>query len=114
MSEKGYNYIKYRGKCKEACEELVAKDPSLTMVRGHYWCPIWNSDEPHWWCVDPEGNVVDPTKLQFPSVGAGYYTPFSGYINCESCGAGVVEEEAYIVGNHTYCGYTCYGHDIGF
>ena len=37
-AHKGYK--KFRGKCKEVCEEACEKDPSLTLVRGHYFCPI--------------------------------------------------------------------------
>ena len=39
------DYLKYRGKCKEFCEELVRENPDLTMVRGHYWCPNSNKSE---------------------------------------------------------------------
>ena len=37
------DYLKYRGKCKEMSEALVANNPALRLVRGHYWCPIWNT-----------------------------------------------------------------------
>jgi hypothetical protein len=112
--EENYNYLKYRGKCKEFCDELVAKDPTLTLVRGHYWCPIWNSEEQHWWCKDQEGNIVDPTKLQFPSVGCGIYTEFNGIVTCSECGKEIPEEEADIQGNYIFCSYTCYGRCVGF
>jgi len=36
-----YQYDKYRGKCKEYCDAAVAADSTLTLVRGHYWCPVW-------------------------------------------------------------------------
>jgi hypothetical protein len=78
--------VTLRGKCKEMCEKLVRDNPELTMVRGFYWCPIWNKDEPHWWCKDKQGNIVDPTVNQFPSKGVGYYTEFDGFITCEMCG----------------------------
>ena len=35
------NYRKYRGKCKEMCEEWLLKYPELILVRGHYICPHW-------------------------------------------------------------------------
>ena len=34
MSE---GYRLYRGKCKEFCERACLKDPTLTLVRGHYF-----------------------------------------------------------------------------
>lgn len=43
------DYMKYRGKCKELCEQAIKDDTTLTLIRGHYFCPIWNKDEPHWW-----------------------------------------------------------------
>ena len=114
MSESETNYMKYRGKCKEYVDDLCAKDPSLTPVRGHYWCPIWNTEDPHWWCVDKEGNIIDPTKLQFPSGGSGEYIPYDGTTVCEYCGKVSKEEETYFVDHHTYCSYEHYGRDIGF
>jgi hypothetical protein len=65
------DYLKYRGKCKEFCEALIKQDSTLTLVRGHYFCPLWSSDEQHWWCVDSAGRIIDPTKDQFPSKGIG-------------------------------------------
>lgn len=64
-----------RGTCREASEALVACHPELKLVRGHYECPIWGS-QPHWWCVAPDGTVVDPTVEQFPSNGFGAYIPW--------------------------------------
>ena len=31
------DYQRYRGKCKEMSEALIAADPSLRLVRGHYY-----------------------------------------------------------------------------
>lgn len=107
------NYLKYRGKCREMSEALVEEDPTLTLVRGHYWCPIWNRDEPHWWCVNLAGEIIDPTKLQFPSAGAGIYTPFNGICTCAECGKEVKEEEADIEGNYAFCSYECHGRFVG-
>ena len=99
--------VTLRGKCKEMCEKLVRDNPELTMVRGFYWCPIWNKDEPHWWCKDKQGNIVDPTVNQFPSKGVGYYTEFDGFITCEMCGKRVPEDEAQFYGNYACCSYNC-------
>lgn len=101
------DYLKYRGKCKKMVDELVADNPTLTAVRGHYWCPIWNRDEPHWWAVDEKGNIHDPTKRQFPSKGTGTYTPFDGRIICAECGTETTEDEMIIMGNYAVCSDRC-------
>lgn len=63
------DYLTYRGKCKEMSEDLVRQNPSLSLVRGHYICPIWGS-QPHWWVKDTSGAILDPTKRQFPLRGS--------------------------------------------
>ncbi|HNV67896.1 MAG TPA: hypothetical protein PKN60_12325, partial [Bacteroidales bacterium] len=68
---KDSDYLKFRGKCKEMSEAAVLEDPTLRLVRGHYWCPLWDRNEQHWWCVKPDGTIVDPTARQFPSRGLG-------------------------------------------
>lgn len=100
------DYMKYRGKCKQFVEEAVKVDPCLTVVRGHYECPIWGL-QPHWWCVRTDGSVFDPTVGQFPSRGLGEYIPFNGMVTCETCGKEVVEDHAYIMGNYACCSYSC-------
>ena len=106
MSEE--NYKKYRGKCKEYCEALIEENPKLRMVRGYYYEPHWSRDEPHWWCVDKDGNIHDPTKLQFPSGGiAGFYREFSGLVYCEECGKEMQEKDASNVGNYPICSDRC-------
>lgn len=107
------DYINYRGKCKQMSEALVAEDPTLTLVRGHYFCPFWNRDEPHWWCVKPDGTIVDPTAKQFASKGGGIYTPFSGQIECAECGTEVPEEEARFESNYAFCSTRCFIRFVG-
>lgn len=109
------NYTKYRGKCLEFSQNLCNENPELTLVRGYYYCPIWNEEEQHWWCKDKEGNIIDPTKLQFPSAGNGIYREFDGTIICEECGKEFQEndEKASFHGAHAFCSYTCYGKCIG-
>ena len=46
-----------RGKCKEYSEQLVTERPDLRLVRGHYWCPIWNSNE--------QCDASDPDDVRF-------------------------------------------------
>lgn len=110
-AEEGYKI--YRGRCKEFSEAACAADPTLTLVRGHYYCPMWNSEEAHWWTVRQDGSIHDPTKDQFPSKGLGVYTPFSGTVLCDNCGKEVKEEDAVIGGNYAFCSDRCYGHFVG-
>lgn len=108
------DYLTYRGKCKELCEAAIVSDSSLKLVRGYYFCPVWGQ-QAHWWCVKPDGSIVDPSVKQFPTAGVGAeYVEFAGNIECEYCGKEVPEEAAYKVDQHAYCSYGCYGHDIGF
>lgn len=109
------DYNQYRGKCREMSEELVAADPSLKLVRGFYFCPIWNSAEQHWWCENQEGKIIDPTAKQFPSKGMGTYIPFNGDICCENCGKVFREgdEKASYEGRYAFCSYRCHGQFVG-
>lgn len=114
------DYSKYRGKCREAVEELLKERPELTAVRGYYFCPIWCRDEAHWWAVDAEGVIYDPTKLQFPSGGSGTYTPYDGNVACDECGnhieldPDVIDrpvrkdgEKVYHEGRYIFCSHKC-------
>lgn len=107
------DYLKFRGKCKEMSEALILADPTLTLVRGHYYCYQWG-EQPHWWCKDRDGKVIDPTKDQFPSKGRGDYVEFDGFFHCEYCDKTVHEDEAYFVEHHVYCDSPCYARDVGF
>jgi hypothetical protein len=107
------DYALYRGRCRELSEKACCDDPTLTLVRGHYYCPIWNREEPHWWTTRPDGTIHDPSSKQFPSKGLGVYTPFNGVIPCSNCGKEMKEEEATIEGNHAFCSYTCHGIFVG-
>lgn len=101
------NYEKYRGRCKELSEKACKEDSTLRLVRGHYWCPVWNREEQHWWCEDSKGNIVDKSKLQFPSAGAGIYTEFNGVVTCEECGKDVKEEDMILMGRYPTCSDSC-------
>jgi hypothetical protein len=106
-------YRKFRGRCKELSEAACAADPTLTLVRGHYYCPIWGTNEPHWWCVKPDGTIVDPTREQFPSAGNGIYTPFDGNVTCSNCGKQMRESEASFDSNYAFCSNLCHGRFVG-
>lgn len=101
------DYKKYRGKCKEMSEELCKLDSSLTIVRGHYYCPIWDREEQHWWCVDEDGKINDPTKNQFPSRGMGEYIPFDGTVECAECGKKMLEKDATFESRYAFCSHRC-------
>ncbi len=109
--EDGYRL--FRGRCKELSEAACKNDPTLTLVRGHYYCPIWNTAEPHWWTVRQDGSIHDPTKWQFPSRGLGFYEPFDGTVDCGNCGKTVKEEEASIDGRYAFCSHQCHGRFVG-
>lgn len=107
------DYLRYRGKCRELAEQAVRENPSLTLVRGHYWCPIWNRTDMHWWTVAPDGTIHDPSRKQFPSRGMGTYLPFTGLIPCAECGTEIREEDADIDGRHAFCSLECHGRFVG-
>lgn len=58
------------GDCDCLCQEytyLMQKHfPELLRVYGDLYCADEDAPgEPHWWCVAPDGEVVDPTAQQF-------------------------------------------------
>ena len=108
------DYNKYRGRCKEMCDEAIKTDLTLTLVRGHYYCPIWDRDEEHWWTVRADGSIYDPTVLQFPSKGLGVYTPFNGTVESAQCGKEMKERDVERAeGRYAFCSYRCHGRFVG-
>lgn len=107
------NIYDLRGKCKELSEDAVRKDPSLTLVRGYYYCPIWNREEQHWWTTRKNGSIYDPTMAQFPSRGMGTYTPFDGQIACSECGRIIEECDSEFDGRYAFCSTLCHGKFVG-
>lgn len=78
------------GNCSSATRKMVAAFPELKRCRGHYYCYAWGPRE-HWWCETAEGEVVDPTAKQFPSLGLGHYEPLDESLpqptgKCPNCG----------------------------
>lgn len=51
------------GKCRQASLAMQQAFPELRTVRGHVETN-WGR-RAHWWLVDAEDNIVDPTVLQF-------------------------------------------------
>jgi hypothetical protein len=115
----GYDF--FRGRCKEICGSLILVFPSLRLVRGHYDCYAWRTKEQHWWCVTPDGVIVDPTSSQFGCKGLGDYEEFDGTIACAQCGKTFHEDEAmlrkaggpFIDGRYGFCSGKCYGKFVG-
>lgn len=75
------------GKCRETSLAMLADFPELKLVIGHYYCTSWGERD-HFWLIDPQGRIVDPTFMQFPSKGRGHYAgrlvPPSSWIFKES------------------------------
>ena len=108
------DYIKYRGKCKELCDKLIEEFPHLKIVRGYYYDPIWNRKEPHWWCLNEKGGIVDPTYKQFAAGGIKEnYEEFNGLVCCENCGKETKEEEIIECGRYPVCSTSCGMHLVG-
>lgn len=107
------DYLKYRGKCKEYCDNAIKDDPTLRLVRGWYTCFVWRTREEHWWTVRQDGTIYDPTALQFPSKGLGEYEEFAGMLECAECGKEVSEYDAHPMGAYVCCSYECCGRLVG-
>ena len=106
MSES--DYIKYRGRCKEFCDELIESNPDLRLVRGYYYEPLWDREEEHWWCVDINNEIHDPTKKQYPSGGIKeFYREFDGTLECEECKKIITEDQIVSIGRYAVCSNLC-------
>lgn len=54
------------GRCANVTKTMLEAFPELTRVRGQFMCLVWGPRN-HWWLVDPDGDIIDPTVTQFPS-----------------------------------------------
>jgi len=79
--------------------------PELRLARGYVFDGCWG-ERTHWWCVTPDGEVVDPTSSQFPALLPGSYQELgpndripSG--RCPNCGETVYD-------GATFCDSSCY------
>ena len=111
------DYREFRGRCKELCEAEMAKDPTLTLVRGHVFVPLWPSDpeQPHWWLKKPDGMIVDPSWRQFPGSQPRpeQYFEFDGMVECSNCGKEMKESEASFDSRYAFCSHRCHGQFVG-
>ena len=85
------------GKCAEVTRAMQAAFPELIRVRGHY------GEHAHWWLTTARGEIIDPTRSQFPFLGE--YEPWlEGSTEptgiCPNCGD-------YAYNNYTCCSDTC-------
>ena len=66
------NVTKPRLQCAEYTLKMQKQFPELKRIRGHYFC---DREHPHWWLIDEDDNIIDPTIVQFPSID-GIYIPW--------------------------------------
>lgn len=112
-----YNTLELaRGRCQEASKKMQEAFPELRVTNGYVVLAFVGEPQMHWWCVDPKGNVVDPTAIQYVENGcpiADYEEiddshPARNYPRgrCLDCG------EHYFIGEHTkdsnFCSTDCY------
>lgn len=73
--------------CAEATAAMVEAFPELRRVRGY--AMIVCDMRPHWWCMTPAGDVVDPTAHQW-DVPPVFYDELQSdeepHGKCHSCG----------------------------
>jgi hypothetical protein len=97
------------GNCKEITMEMNKVFPELKLVRGHYYCLSWGERE-HWWLVDKDNNIIDPTAKQFPSKGRGEYIEWDKNQEepigiCLNCGNHVYKDTYF--GSSQICSKNC-------
>jgi len=82
------------GRCAQAAREMAEAFPELRVVQGRVTVPAYRGvtyvkygpptpellalppvQAPHWWCVAPNGDVLDPSGDQFSKVFA--YEPLA-------------------------------------
>jgi len=93
-----------RGHCADMTDCMVGVFPELRRVRGHYYCPIADREHTHWWCVDTDGMVIDPTAAQFQSRGAGEYRE---YVGPEPAGKCIYCGDLVLPPCSTFCDENC-------
>jgi hypothetical protein len=96
-----------QGMCAEATYAMIAAFPELRRVRGHVFLAGTDKSPAHWWCVAPDGAIVDPTKHQFPNL-VGYEEWVEGEEEpvgrCCNCGGYIFASSGY---THTVCSDAC-------
>lgn len=73
------NVVNSYGTCKKYCAKMKKEFPELQIKKGFYIEPNWGGRtslkgiKEHFWLVDINNKIVDPTKAQYPSNGYGEY-----------------------------------------
>jgi hypothetical protein len=88
-------------KCREATDLMKGTFSELRRIRGHVLTE--HGERSHWWLVDEENNIIDPTKSQFKLVAG--YVPWDGSQpeptgKCPNCGG-------LCYNYHTLCSDKC-------
>ena len=82
--------------CMTFTRRFAEQFSDLKRVCGFYYAPNFAASHgEHWWLVDQQGAVVDPTADQFASAGTGHYVPYDPEKHqvvkgkCMHCGQGL-------------------------
>lgn len=75
--------------CETATTLMINVFPELCRVRGYAFVGCYT--RPHWWCVTKDGEIIDPTVIQYESKPAFYEEiPLEAeepHGKCYECGA---------------------------
>lgn len=87
-----------KGNCREITKQMVLIFPKLKRVRGFYYDLLLQKKFEHWWLIDKNNEIVDPTRKQF--LGYGEYILWNeGDLeptrNCLECGEYVYDAEYF-------------------
>jgi len=98
------------GRCAKATGEMVCVFPELRRASG-YALTLWGR-RAHWWCVAPDGEIIDPTENQFPLPVAEYIEWRPGdevcVGKCMNCGEEIWRAVQSLDGERaTICGEMC-------
>lgn len=92
-----------RGMCCDYSLAMSRAFPELRVAKGWY-IDLFCVPHQHWWCVTPDGIIVDPTVAQF--LMGGTYKEYTGEeptSRCLNCGALIFD-----MGN--FCDQECNNH----
>ena len=68
------NVTNPEGNCHTYTKLMSETFPELRRIRGYYTPDPFSHSSPHWWLVDEQNNIVDPTINQYISPD-GLYDP---------------------------------------
>jgi hypothetical protein len=73
--------------CKEGTDKMVQSFQELRQVRGYAY--VGTSKRPHWWCETPDGEIIDPTAIQYGAIKPFHYEEVGSeesHGKCIECG----------------------------